>query len=296
MPPSPAPTDAVREAADLLKKQAALLAKLEKALASDSSSEADKALEAFKKLTGPVVSDVTQATAAWVTEQKANRRDRLRVGLRERCATAGVPFEVVSQTPLEVRLTPFTVRLDLTAGEATLRYANEVVDTCEATPEAIWASRTRGLADLDGRPWDAEKWHARLRRAWQRAGGGDAPLSVIHTEMVFLQQSPAFWADPSPRRFEAYPKTHFAWDLWRLKRARAFTHGGWRLAISVAHASAMRDKATVWFLEDDRGQGQFYHAMKFVRSEDADLALSEPPAPPDAPPADSPTPSEPADA
>lgn len=267
--PLPA-ADALRSAASVLKKQSQALEALALAVEPPSPAKVAAAHALWEKAGQADPSALVAPVADWLREEKTGRRERLSSELRAGCERAGVELLVVTRDPLELRLPPLGVRVDLEAGEAEITFAREVLATTDTTAEGILRARATALASLEAAPWDAAAFHAALRRAWSRCtlGSGDwAELADVLPELAFLRQGKAFRQDPSPKRFEPYPKAQLAYDLWRLRRDRALSQDGWRLSVAPATGASTRDKVRVYWLEDDRGAGQFHLTLRFTREE-----------------------------
>lgn len=260
--------DELRRSAALAKNRAAALDGL--ARAGESPAALAKALVALDGLEAddPTLGDRVRA---WLEEEREGRAERLSSGLREGCARDGLTLAVVGRDPLELRLPPVAVQVDLAGGKARVLFARELLGTCDAGPDAILAERVAAVAELEAGDWDAPAYVALLHRAWLRAGGelrGDwVELTEVHPEMAWLRQSAAFRLDPVASRYAAYPRARFAYDLWRLRRDRCLAAGGWRLSLGPATGSSTKDKKRVFWLEDDEGRGQYHLTLRFVREE-----------------------------
>lgn len=267
----PLPTaDTLRAAATTLKKQSQALEALATATEPLSAGRVSAALAAWEKAGNADAAALVNSVQAWAADEKSTRRERLAAELRAGCERAGVELAVVTRDPLELRLPPLGVRIDVEGGQAEIVYAREVLATCDADADSILRARAAALADLEADAWDPVAFHGQLRRAWHRAAPGPgewAEIAEVLPELAFLRQGRAFRLDPSPRKFAAYTKVQLAWDLWRLRRDRALSADGWRLTVAPATGASTRDKTRVYWLEDDRGAGQFHLTLRFVREE-----------------------------
>ncbi len=268
-PPSLPTADAVRRAISTLKAQTKALEGLLKVVSPPAPEGLAKGLAALEKAGEVDVGAIRAGIGAWVTEEKASRRERLSGALRTACEAESVELLVLSKDPLELRLPPLSARIDIEANKAEILFSQQVLETSTADGPAILAARRRALQTLDGDPWDSAAFHGLLHKAWMRAAptGGWAELIDVLPEVVFLRQPKAFRLDPDPKRFVPYSRARFAYDLWRLRRDRALTRDGWRLSIAPATGSSTKDKKLVYWLEDDRGQGQYHLTLRFVREE-----------------------------
>lgn len=268
--PLPAP-DALRRAASTLRAQAKALDALAKAASPPSPERLAAALAGLARAGTVDIAGLHAGIADWVGEEKASRRERLTSGLRAGCEAEGIEILKLSQDPLELRLPPLSVRIDVDANEAEILFSQQILATTEAEAGAILAARRKALAELEAEPWDGAAFHELLRKAWTRAApdGGWAELVDVLGEVAFLRQPKAFRADPSAKRFVPYSRARFAYDLWRLRRDRRLAQHGLRLTIAAATGASTKDKIRVFWLEDDRGQGQYHLTLRFVREEAA---------------------------
>lgn len=263
--PSP---ETLRRAVATLRAQVKVL----DALAKEEEPSPDRlarVVAALAKAGSVDVGALREQLDAWVADERAGRRERLSGALRAGCEAEGVELLVLSKEPLELRLPPLSARIDVAAGKAELVFSQQVLESTSADAPAILAARRRALRALEGEGWDPAAFHALLLRAWTRAApaGGWAELADVLPEVVLLHQPRAFRLDPDPRRFAPYSRARFAYDLWRLRRDRALSHDGWRLTVAPATGASTKDKKLVFWLEDDRGAGQYHLTLRFVREE-----------------------------
>ena len=268
LPPLPT-ADAIRRAVATLKAQAKALEGLLKVVSPPAPEGLTKGLAALEKAGDADVAALREGVGAWVKAEKESRRERLSGALRAGCEAEGVELLVLSKDPLELRLPPFSARIDVASNKAEILFSHQVLETGTADGAAILAARRRALQAFESEPWDPGAFHALLHKAWLRAAptGGWAELVDVLPEVVFLRQPKAFRLDPDARRFVPYARARFAYDLWRLRRDRALTRDGWRLSIAPATGASTKDKKLVYWLEDDRGQGQYHLTLRFVREE-----------------------------
>lgn len=214
---------------------------------------------------------VREQLDAWLRHEAATRRGRLATGLRRACEGLGIELLVLTREPLELRMAPLGVQVDLDADRASITFGREVLETCEAQTEQVVAARARALSALEAEPWDPAAFHRALREAWERAPGeGWKELSDLYPQLVLALQGPRFWKDPSPRNLRPCSRAQVCYDLWRLRRDRALSVDGWRLSLGSATGGSTRDKKRVWWLEDDQGRGQYFLTARFLRDEGAD--------------------------
>lgn len=261
------PKDVLKMSVSALKGQIKALELLAKA-GNDVNALA-KALKLFAQAGTVDVAGVENDVLTYLEDEKSGRRELLSSGLREGAAKEGFELIKLSMAPLELRLPPVSARIDVEANQAEIVFSQQILKKCSASAESILAARREVVEEFEREPWDARLFHAQLHGAWKRASpGGDwAQLVDVLPELVFLRQPRAFRQDPSEKRFVAYSRAQFAYDLWRLRRDRALSQGGLRLTIAPATGNATKDKKLVFWLEDDRGQGQYHLTLRFIREE-----------------------------
>ena len=104
-------------------------------------------------------------------------------------------------------------------------------------------------------------------RGSRSSGGGGEPrqpvLDVL-AELNWVSQPRGFALDPTTKAFKAVTRQSFAWDLYRLKRARSLTVEGRRLVLHAAVYDETRKRETyLWVPDDDKGNGTRYSALSF---------------------------------
>ena len=198
----------------------------------------------------------------------ANGRVRMRKELgrriKEACQAQGLRLKVVSrEDPVELRIPPFAVRLDLEAGKAQLLFAKQEVDTCAAQADAILRAH-RALAKRWTDAFDPKEFFARCLAAYRMGlavqGGkwGDRlELTGFLGHLATRMQSPAFAVNPTAANYRGYSRGQFAFDVHLLRAARALQQDGKRLNFGVATGTAATQKKRVIYLEDDLGQGEY---------------------------------------
>ncbi len=252
-----------------LRKRARVLQSLARSIKEESPRAVEKALGQLAAL--PRQSDEPQLQAAgnWLRQERATRRQRLSADLRRLCAESGVEILVLSKDPLELRLVPLSVSLDLARNRAELAFANQILLRCEAQAPAIMEARLAALQTLEGRDWNPGAYLELLLETWmtlrKQKGEDWVELVEILPALVMALQTKRFKRDPSARNFTPYPRVRFAWDLWRLRRDRALATGSWRLSLGPATGGTTRNKSRVLWLEDSRGQGQYHLTMRFIK-------------------------------
>lgn len=263
MDPRPSPATILAAIQDLRRQEQGLEA-LARALEGGTVAELDKAVARARAAGSP--EQLVAPADAWLVAERSSRAARLAEGLRQASVAADVHLLVLTRDPLELRLPPVSVRVDVERDRAEVRFADHTLERCRADVAEILEARARAVALLEGDGWDPGTFHDVLRRAWQRvAPSGDwADLVEVYPEVAWLLQPARLRSDCEAAHFLSYPRACFAYDLWRLRRDGALSRGGVRLTVAPATGGSTRDKRRVFRLEDDRGQGQYHLALRFV--------------------------------
>ncbi len=101
----------------------------------------------------------------WLEQEKEGRRGRLARELKEGARQREIPLSLVSREPLEIRLAPLGVQIDLEEAKATLTFGREELISCPADAGEIFTARDKALAGLDRKDWTPERFHRELREA-----------------------------------------------------------------------------------------------------------------------------------
>jgi hypothetical protein len=223
------------------------------------------------KAPAPDLAPLLAQVDAFLDDEAAQRRPRLARALRDACAAAGIDLVVLTREPLELRLPPLGVQVDLDADRATVSFGQHALATCGAQADQILDARRRALAELEAGAWDPATFLRALLAAWRRTGPDDwRELGDVLPQLALELQDDRFRREPSAAHFRPYSRARLGWDLWRLRRDRFLAVDGWRLSLGPATGSSTRDKKRVFWLEDDQGRGQYYLTLRFIR-EDADV-------------------------
>lgn len=257
----------LRDLARRLKQQARILEAVAKADGDRHALARSRAQ--LERLGAVEVQPVLDQLDAWLEEERATRRERLARQLRQRCADEGIELVVVTRDPLELRLPPLGLQVDVDADRADLSFGRHRILRVTADADAIIDGVRAALDVLHAEPWDPAAFHRALRTAWARAPGeGYKELADVFPQVVLALQGRRFLDDPRPSNLRPYSKAAFCYDLWRLRRDRAMQVDGWRLSLGTATGGSTRDKKRVFWLEDDRGRGQYFLTLRFVADAD----------------------------
>ena len=251
---------------DTLERTSRALKRVLKMLDDPAPARVRKATDDLASQDLGQVVELPRLITTWLEHERATRGTRLRAGLREVCVGRSIPVKVLTREPLELYLAPLSVRVDVEADRADLSFGRIRLARCRADATEIVSTRDDALQELEGDGWEPEAFLARLRQAWSRASGGRwAELIDVLPEVALLCQSAAFRKNPTEKAFRPYPRVQLAYDLWRLRRDRCLSAGGWRLTLGTATGGSTRDKSRVWWLEDGRGGGQYHLTLRFVK-------------------------------
>lgn len=175
--------------------------------------------------------------------------------LRREAESRGVTLRLVAERPPEWRLGALTVVIDAGRNSATLRYARNLVARAPCDAGEVMAAWERALARLASDSIEPERFGEALAAGYAAARAAEGQERV---ELVALWEEVA--RAPGRRR---YTRAQFAWDLARLRRERGLDLPAGRIALDVATG---RPSARLRFwIEDERGTGQYYRFFRLIR-------------------------------
>jgi len=241
---------------------------IEKALA-----EVAKRSAALPPTLAEKASDLAEAGKRWLAEEKEGRRQKLGRDLKEACTGRGLRLLLVTKDPLEIRLPPLGVRIDLEKASASIVFGQIEIAKAQTGANEILDAREKALKTLEGRKWSAREFHGQLREAWsavsKKLGRADGwvELGDVIPEIAIAIQGQRWRLDPTSRNFTSYGKAQFLYDLHRLREAGGLSQGGWRLSLGPATGASTRDKRRVFWVEDGEGRGAYHLTLRFVREE-----------------------------
>lgn len=216
-------------------------------------------------------SALREVAAAWLRSERDGRRRRLAETIRGKCKKQGIRLLVLTKEPLEIRLPPLSVRIDLEKVRAAVLFGRVEIGSAVAAATEILKARDKALKALERRKWSPRTFHRELRTAWGAAGrrlgraDGWIELAEVLPELAFRVQGPGWRFDPTPKNLTPYGKAQFLYDLHRLRAAGALAHDGWRLALGPATGASTRDKRKVFWVEDGEGRGSYHLTLRFTR-------------------------------
>lgn len=209
----------------------------------------------------------------WLERDRDERRGRLARELREGARQREIALVVVTRDPLELWLDPVGLSIDLERAEAEVRFGREELLRCPADGVEIFQARESALTRLERNGWTAEGFHRELRHAWSVAGKltgaeGWIELGEVLPQLALIIQPRRWRRDPTSKNFQDYGKAQFLYELYRLRRSRALTVDGYRLALGAATGDSTRDKRRVFWVDDGEGRGAYFLTLRFVRDEE----------------------------
>ncbi len=145
-------------------------------------------------------------------------------------------------------------------GTVKVSWGPEPVATLRSLDPGKVAQAVKSHEKSLNRPFVAEEFFALLqkayRRARQEAGGLDprVPLPLVHRHLILLMQPASFWRNPTRSRFQEYPRSHFAYDLYRLRQSSL----GNRVRLYVATFDQTRDPSQALYVPDSPRRGTRY--------------------------------------
>ena len=221
------------------------------------------------------VSRLVTVLKAWLSEKERHLRFHFGRDLREAATRAGVACAPLTTDPPEFRLGLFTVGVDFSRRVAILRYARNDLATLPLNADAILEACQKQHAFLEGTRFDPGAFFEQFLAAYQvrlhRLGlsfGNRIDVVDLLGELAFLRQDPSFFENPRREDFIPYSRVQLAYDLARLRRAGRLSHRGVRVALGSATGGSTRQKQRVLYLEDERGNGQWYLSVRFTREEE----------------------------
>ncbi|MBI2373813.1 MAG: hypothetical protein HYV07_07430 [Deltaproteobacteria bacterium] len=211
---------------------------------------------------------------AWIDDAPRRLREELGPRLSAACAAHGLSVRVVSREPtLELRISPFSVVLDLDQAIARFRFARVELGTCPAHAEEIVAEYGRLLGRF-GASFDASRAFDQARRGYLSAVGAEGrrdgdrlEINQVLPYIALQRQSKQFSVSPEPSKFRAYSRAHFAFDVMRLRESAGLIQGGLRLNLGVATGNSATDRNRSLFIEDREGTGEYKLTLFFTREE-----------------------------
>ncbi len=215
------------------------------------------------------------SVTAWRNERQASLRERLGRELKLACDAAGLSLKVISrEDPLQLRIPPLAVSVDLAHGYAELGFAKAPLGRCAADAAAIVAAHARLKQRLETK-FDPRAFFDQCHAAWCAARSANPSAASERVEMLeFLpylalrMQKPKFRSDPTKANFSDYGRAQFAFDVLRLQQQLGMVKDRLRLNFGVATGTTASQKSRVVHLEDADGNGEFKLTVFFTKHGD----------------------------
>jgi hypothetical protein len=132
-------------------------------------------------------------------------------------------------------------------------YQKAYKDICE---------RKVDYAELLGELYEA---YVRVLKLSDKKMGTRIPILEVFRELVIVRQPLAFRKDPNKGRFVDYPKTHFAYDMLKLRQSQKLAHNGHRLNLGTATIDVGADSSKAIFLATGASEGAFIKDLYFEK-------------------------------
>jgi hypothetical protein len=215
------------------------------------------------------------ALEQWKQEAPQRLRSEFYQRLREACTQRGLKLNVVRrEEPPELRVVPLSLVLDLQRSRATWQFAREPLREVDLEVGAVLQTYDQLLSELERKGFEPGEFHTRCYRAYREAlfTLGKQPGERVEFEhflprLALQLQQRAFLRSPRQRLFREYSRAHFAYDVWRLRRAGRLIHNGWRLNLGVATGDTARQPERVIYFEDGEGNGEYKLNIFFTQAE-----------------------------
>jgi hypothetical protein len=248
-----------------LKKQLQLLKRVQALVKDDPQARAlKKVTSALASVSANPTEEVYQTLREWTEKEEETRKQRLREGLSAICANQDRALEVISRDPLELRIAPFHLGINVEKDTVHLLFARNKITKTSAKATEIMAAWQAAFSQLEGPNWTAESFLEKLYAAWKRCSPNAAcELIDVLPELTLLYQSKSFRQNPTTKNFTPYSRVQFSYDLWRLRRDKCFSANGKRLTLGTATGASAQDKKRVIWVEDGRGSGQYFLTIRF---------------------------------
>ena len=239
---------------------------LDKALVAGKPGAIAEAAGRLGDVVLPELGSLREALERDLQAERAARGPTLAAALKRACESEGIGLAVLTRSPLELRLPPLGVQVDLDADRADVVFGRQRLARVGARADEILAARREALAELEGKDWDPAAFLGLVFEAWRGLSprGDWVELSQVLPRLAWLRQGPAFHREPNARNFAPWSRAGFCYDLHRLRRDRCLSHEGWRLSLGPATGGSTRDKKRVFWLEDADGRGQYHLTLRFV--------------------------------
>lgn len=219
------------------------------------------------------IEPVLDSLAAYVASAPERLRRDLGRGLKQACEAEGLDFRVVSmEAPVEVRIPPVSILLDFKKGEAVFQFARDPIGKSRLVASDIVKTYHKTVDALN-RGLTPDEFFEKCRVAYKRVlrfdglkDGDRVELLRFLPEFAFLMQTKRFQENPTLKNFRPYSRARFAYDVYRLRQAKALVRNGIRINFGVATGTTATRKSRVIYMEDPFGAGEYKLTVFFSRA------------------------------
>jgi hypothetical protein len=204
--------------------------------------------------------------------RRAGLRAELLTALSQRAQREEIAFQLLSEHPLEVLLSPLVLSLDLDKGRGQLEYAREGLVEVESEVSAIFEARKKAMERLRKQATEAPVFFEHLVSAYrltllhQGKSFGEAvelvdlllPLSLVSVETKR-------WRSTSLAKLPEMSRALFAYQLHRLRQQGLLEYKGQRIDLGTATGGSTKDKRNVLFIPVSPTEGQYYLSLRVHR-------------------------------
>lgn len=136
---------------------------------------------------------------------------------------------------------------------------------------AVIAAYERAQKEICGRNVDEAGFLADLFETYQRLlklGGHQVGFRTgivdLYAELVWVRQPQGFRRTLAKANFTDYPKSHFLYDIFKLRQGNMTVHNGHQLNLGISTIEVGSDSRKAMFLATTATQGTFYKDLYFT--------------------------------
>ncbi|MBS1811874.1 MAG: hypothetical protein JST84_27180 [Acidobacteria bacterium] len=190
--------------------------------------------------------------------------------LREAFSTIGITLD---GPPNKLIAELFLVEPDLRKKQVSITFSRQLATKpIKLEVEKVVSAYQKAYKDICERKVDYAELLAELYEAYVRVlklsdkkMGTRISILEVFRELVIVRQPLAFRKDPNKGRFVDYPKTHFAYDMLKLRQHQQLTHEGHRLNLGTATIDVGADSSKAIFLATGATEGAFIRDLYFEK-------------------------------
>lgn len=190
--------------------------------------------------------------------------------LREAFSAIGITLD---GPPTELIADLFLIKPDLRKKQVSITFSRQLAaKPVKLDVEKVVSAYQKAHKDICERKVEYAELLAELYEAYIRVlklsdkkMGARIPILDVFRELVIVRQPLAFRKDPNKGRFVDYPKTHFAYDMLKLRQSQNLTHEGHRLNLGTATIDVGADSTKAIFLATGANEGAFIKDLYFEK-------------------------------